>query len=161
MPSLRSKGVILEWANGRLILVQDHVITKISAYTIGNERNSEAGGILLGGYREAHIEVSDSTEPMAGDRRYRFAFDRRDPGHQARALQAWKDASSTDTFVGEWHTHPEPDPTPSWIDRRTWRRIVAKSLDPVVFVILGWNSNWYGVGHSGKIHVAIAHQNGQ
>lgn len=43
-------------------------------------------------------------------------------------------------FVGDWHTHPEPVPTPSKFDKKTINEAVAKSrhnLQSFVMVIVG------------------------
>jgi integrative and conjugative element protein (TIGR02256 family) len=71
-------------------------------------------------------------------------FDRRDPGHQAEALHRWRQSGRTMTFVGEWHTHPEPVPSPSFIDKMTWKRIAKRHrVTPVVFIIRGFSGWWW------------------
>lgn len=123
-------------------------------YTQGQELGREAGGIFLGSYRGVHIEITAVTRPLQGDRRERYRFDRNDPGHQAAAKAAWVESGKTTTFTGEWHTHPESNPLPSPRDLQTWRELIAKATDPLVFIILGWSSNWYGVGYRGRVHPA-------
>lgn len=123
-------------------------------YTTGTERESEAGGIFLGNYRGPHIEITDVTEPLRKDVRAKYRFDRKDPGHQLAAKSAWEISMKTTTFTGEWHTHPEDVPTPSSIDLRTWKSLTANSIAPLVFIILGWSDNWYGIGFEGKIFTA-------
>lgn len=126
----------------------------MSIYTRGPERDREAGGIFLGGYRGIHIEITGVTEPMPKDRRERYLFDRSDPGHQAAAKSAWQKSARTTTFTGEWHTHPEDRPDPSTRDLQTWEGLIAKAKEPLAFFIIGWSSNWYGVGHEGTIYRA-------
>lgn len=49
-------------------------------------------------------------------------------------------SGGTTVYLGEWHTHPEDVPHPSWIDERDWRRIVSKARyeqSHLVFVIAG------------------------
>lgn len=123
-------------------------------YTIGAEREAEAGGIFLGNYRGPHIEITDITEPFAKDVRAKNRFDRKDPGHQLAAKSAWENSMQTTTFTGEWHTHPEDVPTPSSIDLNTWKGIISKSKAPLAFIILGWSHNWYGIGFEGQIFTA-------
>ena len=146
--------MILRWASRRLVLFPDEVADRITSYSVGNERAREAGGILLGSYRGEHLEILDATEPLREDRRSRFSFIRKDRGHQDRALSAWKKSLHTDTFVGEWHTHPENDPSPSHVDLATWQELSTRSREPLLFVIVGWRTNWYGVGESTKLHRA-------
>lgn len=132
-------------------MVAPVVLATVNIFLIGRERRTEAGGILIGSYRGQHVEVVSCTVPMPRDIRRRYSFDRRDPGHQAAALAAWHASDRTETFVGEWHTHPEPHPTPSGRDRTTWSGIVTKITNPVVFMIGGWESSWWGVGEHGGI----------
>src|SRR5215510_10913306 len=79
---------------------------------------SEAGGILLGRHLRdgSAIIVDEVTTPMRGDRRSRTRFHRGRRQHQAMIDQAWHTSSGTCTYLGEWHTHPEPIPTPSVVD---------------------------------------------
>jgi integrative and conjugative element protein (TIGR02256 family) len=148
---LRAGDVILTWATGRLALLPDDIVSTVRSYATGPEAEREAGGILIGSYRGAHIEVTGCTTPLPGDVRLRCSFDRKDPGHHRAAMAAWMKNNGMETFVGEWHTHPEPFPTPSAIDLTTWRSILSKTTFPVLFVIGGSKSLWKGVGHKGKI----------
>lgn len=145
------ESLTLEWSAGRYVLIHPECMERMSRYTTGPEHELEAGGIFLGSYRGPHIEISAITEPKPGDRRGRYVFDRSDPGHQTAAKSAWRKSSRTTTFTGEWHTHPEDVPTPSGIDLRTWRDLMKKSKEPLVFIILGWSGNWYGIGHERRI----------
>ncbi|WP_136620903.1 MULTISPECIES: Mov34/MPN/PAD-1 family protein [Mesorhizobium] len=147
--------MIRGWSQQRYAMVAPVVLATIGTFLIGDERRSEAGGILIGSYRGSHVEVVGCTVPMPLDLRSRYCFDRRDPGHQAAALKAWHASGRTETFVGEWHTHPEPHPTPSGRDRQTWADIMKKNSNPLVFLIGGWESFWWGVGERGLIVEAV------
>lgn len=104
----------------------------------------EAGGLLIGHLRGQHIEVTMATEPMRGDRRKRMSFLRRDRGHFAIANQLWEQSGHLCGYVGEWHTHPEPDPIPSSIDTRQWSAIMKEDRLPRLFIIAGTRS-WHVV----------------
>lgn len=95
-------------------------------------------GRLIAGSRD--VIVDEVTEPQAQDRSTRFSFFRaRNPSQRLIDL-AWDRSAGTRIYLGEWHTHPEPDPTPSCKDRRNWRRIVRRgeyAQDSLSFVILG------------------------
>lgn len=147
-------NIVLEWQPAKFVLIHLDCLKKMSRYTRGSERDREAGGIFLGNYRGLHTEITAITEPLPLDRRGRFVFDRNDPGHHQAARSAWTRSGRTTTFTGEWHTHPEDVPFPSSVDLGTWAELVKKSVDPLTFIILGWRSNWYGVGHGGRIYPA-------
>jgi integrative and conjugative element protein (TIGR02256 family) len=108
-------------AKGRLVTLADVVAQELARFTISPESSREAGGILLGHYRGPHVEILRCTNPMPKDQRTRFGFVRQDKGHQEIATREWLESRGSINFVGEWHTHPERHPTPSWIDRRSWR----------------------------------------
>ncbi|MEQ1935618.1 MAG: Mov34/MPN/PAD-1 family protein [Fimbriimonadaceae bacterium] len=148
---MRSESLVLGLGTTRLVLVQPKVV---EAILINIERPygfREAGGILIGAHRGSHIEINDCTQPLPKDIRTRTGFYRRDPGHQASALAAWKASSGTDTFVGEWHTHPEDYPRYSFIDRVTWGTLMCRSREPVVLAIGGWREIWWGLGSEARI----------
>lgn len=102
----------------------------------------EAGGVLLG--REllgtGDLVVDAVTEPMAEDMRTRVSFFRSLLCHQHRIFEAWQQSHGTRGYLGEWHTHPEPRPAPSVVDRRDWkRRLVEDRVDArcSLFLIMG------------------------
>lgn len=143
--------MILTWATGRLVLLPDDVVSTVRSYATGREAEREAGGILIGSYRGAHIEVTGCTTPLRRDVRLRCSFDRKDPGHHRAAMAAWMKNDGMETFVGEWHTHPEPFPTPSSIDLTTWLSILSRTAFPVLLIIGGSKELWKGGGQRGDI----------
>lgn len=131
----------------RLVEVSEEVVRTIERYSRLGENDREAGGILIGSYRGAHIQIVECTTPLFRDRRSRMHFNRRDKGHQRVALDRWLTSKNTLTFVGEWHTHPESHPSPSSIDRQTWKHVARKNkAGSTFFLIRGYDSWWAGLG---------------
>lgn len=101
----------------------------------------EAGGVLLGRYllHSPDIVVDRVTEPLPGDRRSRTSFHRHHAGHQALIDRAWSESGGRCAWLGEWHTHPDPSPTPSWVDCRDWRRRLRRDVfdEALFFLIVG------------------------
>ena len=87
---------------------------------------TEAGGILLGFRRGPHIEVVQATSPSRFDRRARSSFLRDSHIHQGLAHHAWWTSGGHTDYVGEWHTHAEPVPRPSFLDVREWARVARE-----------------------------------
>lgn len=84
---------------------------------------TEAGGILIGHEKQSgEMHLDRLTTPQEGDRRTRTRFYRSVAGHQDLLNFHWHLSGHTRTYFGEWHTHPEPCPTPSGIDLRSWRK---------------------------------------
>lgn len=148
---------MLTSGDGRFILVHAEVVGLIASRVESGASSREAGGILLGSYRGDHIEVSGFTTPYPKDRRLFALFDRIDPLHQSTALTAWQQSGGTDTYIGEWHTHPEASPSPSWLDTRTWRKLIKRSNAPMVFAIGGFNDIWWGLGEVDAIRSLYEH----
>lgn len=133
-------------AGPRLVAVAEEVVATISSFSRRSENNREAGGILVGTYRGPHIQIGSCSVPMARDGRTVTMFDRRDPGHQQFALKNWRESRQTRTFVGEWHTHPERNPSPSRLDLQTWHRVaVANNAGNTFFLIRGFQGWWAGL----------------
>ncbi len=136
----------------RLVDIHDDVVRTIVRYSRPGENDREAGGILIGSYRGVHIQIVECTTPLFRDRRSRMLFDRRDEGHQRAALERWRSSGRTLTFVGEWHTHPEARPSPSLIDRQTWKRVARKNhAGSTFFLIRGYDSWWAGLGDRNRV----------
>jgi integrative and conjugative element protein (TIGR02256 family) len=139
-------------AKGRLVTLADGVARDIARFAASPESSREAGGILLGHHRGPHVEILKCTTPMPRDRRTRFGFVRQDKGHQEIATREWQQSGGAINFVGEWHTHPERHPTPSWIDRRSWRRqMIRAERDPLVFIIVGSAAVYCEIGVEGQL----------
>lgn len=103
---------------------------------------TERGGLLLGYRRGPHLHIDFATTPGPADRASKFAFHRDTAGHQSIASQRWLTSSGTSDWLGEWHSHPEPDPRPSGTDTTTWQRLAKEARRPMAFVIFGYVSEW-------------------
>lgn len=129
---------VFRFGFGPFVLVPESILERMFQYQSGDEQRREAGGILIGCYRGRDLELLDITVPMPRDVRGPFHFDRQDRGHQDAAMRAWRVSDRKDTMIGEWHTHPEPVPSPSDLDRQTWRTVAARVAPrPAVFGIQG------------------------
>ena len=141
--------ILLE--NGLLVVVADTAVETIKRFTRPPETALEAGGILLGRYRGPHIEVTDCTVPLPKDRRTQYGFVRQDLGHQARAESIWQASGHTIGFVGEWHSHPEDHPQPSYADTSTWAAILRKRENrKFIFLIAGRASFYCRLGYRNR-----------
>ncbi|UYO55181.1 Mov34/MPN/PAD-1 family protein [Rhodopseudomonas palustris] len=139
-------------ADTRLVLTSEEVDRLMKRYISEREDSLEAGGLLLGHFRGPHIEVVKCTAPYEGDLRSRYRFIRKDPRHQCVATTEWNASGGEINYVGEWHTHPEPYPKPSHIDRKCWQqKIRSRHSTPLVFLILGTVSAYGAISGNARM----------
>jgi integrative and conjugative element protein (TIGR02256 family) len=101
------------------------------------------------------IQVVEVSVPHATDKRWRTLFIPNRVQQRKLIKQCFKNGRH---FVGEWHTHPEPKPTPSGLDLKSMSDAFVKSrheLNYFIMVIVGnkeetlelWVSAHDGAGH--------------
>lgn len=137
--------------NNGFIIVTSSVLRQIKGYRQIALADREAGGILLGARRGRHIDITFATTPKRGDSRSRIGFARLSQFHQDFAIRAWRRFGRKLDYLGEWHTHPELNPSPSPIDRAEWRKLMRSRKNDLVFVILGISGVWLGASHCGVV----------
>ena len=125
---------------GRRVTVCDEVASVWHGHRQTAAGAPESFGVLMGttsvDRREVWIEAV--TTPMPEDRCSRFSFALRDPGHQRVVCEKFNCSGGTAIYLGTWHTHPEPVPTPSRIDRNDWVECLrANPRRPLAFVLVG------------------------
>jgi integrative and conjugative element protein (TIGR02256 family) len=97
----------------------------------------ETGGYLIGHRRRPHLEVTGATHQGEEDIATRYSFDRADPSHARRAVEAWKKDGGLSTVVGDWHSHPAGRGDASAADEIAWRTLARAARAPMVGIILG------------------------
>ena len=127
-------------SEGRLHFGEE-VLERMGAFVQDEPDKLEAGGLLMGRYlKESKDVIVDAvTVPAEGDRRSRHGFYRAQKRHQRTLEHGWQESAHTQTYLGEWHTHPEPIPAPSSQDRSDWiRKLMHDDFGShLFFLILG------------------------
>ncbi|MFC4349603.1 Mov34/MPN/PAD-1 family protein [Kordiimonas lipolytica] len=129
---------------GGYLLVRKPVLAQIGLQSREIHSGNETGGILIGSYRGHHIDITSSTVQQSKDVASRFRFHRKDKNHHGIAMKAWEQSGGFQTYLGEWHSHPEAHPTPSGIDASSWIRATEAIGKKMVFIIVGRQSTWIG-----------------
>ena len=129
--------------NGCILQLQANVIANIQRFANYGNTTTEAGGILLGRLilDSKNISIDFVSEPNQYDKRSKFNFFRSRKPHQEIVNKAWKSSAGTCIYLGEWHCHPEDDPTPSDHDLKNWKRIVKSAKyeqTSLIFLIAGY-----------------------
>ena len=135
-----NRGVQRFHGYGRRVHVSDEVAGVWYAHRQTAPDEAESFGVLMGttSVDRRDIWIERVTTPMAHDRRTRFSFKLRDPGHQRMVYGMFTSSGGRAIHLGTWHTHPEPVPTPSGIDRNDWGACLrANRGRPLAFVLVG------------------------
>ena len=148
------------------ILFTPDVIVTLSRYRQGDSSSEEAGGYLIGEQFGNQLVVQVATEPDEKNIRRRFFFKRNRNRGQKILDQLWKVSGGKMILAGEWHSHPEPFPSPSSIDIKETAKAFKKSIYPTGFMVVvivssvATASSWVGIqSASGLSRVSrIGHQ---
>lgn len=124
---------------GLSVEIGDQLIKRIREAGLAHYPN-EFGGVLVGEYSEDKqtVSVTDTILPL-NYRSSRVSFDRGIDGLKDKLLDFYN-ADPSRIYVGEWHTHPNASPTPSWTDILAIRQIVASEnvkINNPIMLILG------------------------
>jgi len=138
-------------------------VAQMIGYVQNEPSKREAGGVLLGRYILGceDVIVDRITMPTKRDRQSRFRFFRSARLHQQAIDEAWTSSGGTCNYLGEWHTHPEPDPSPSFIDMLGWRKKLLFDKfdsDVLYFVIVGTGQINAWQGHRRTLSIEKLHK---
>lgn len=149
MPMLQSsEDLISVLPNKGYLIIPKQLLIKLHHYKQNESHHKEAGGLLIGYKRKAasvdeaiHFELTDCSTPHRFDKQSRFGFIRRSGSHIKKVLNAWANSNQLQTYLGEWHTHPEPHPTPSSYDINEWKKNLKGQK--AILIIIGQKSDWF------------------
>lgn len=111
-------------SNGGYLKIDKEAFQLIGSYKQVKKSDLEAGGIIMGRFirNSKNIIIDKVTEPAKEDKRSRHSFKRISIEHQIILEDEWVKSDGTCNYLGEWHTHPENNPSPSGVDLKDWKR---------------------------------------
>ena len=117
------------------------LIQALGEYRQLSLKKNESGGVLVGKHLNSGgaIIVDDLTRPQPSDSQGRCNY-YRSKAHNEIVRRIWKESSGSSTYVGLWHSHPEPIPSYSSADKSDWINALKNSGyegDHLLFVIVG------------------------
>ena len=125
------------------LLIPEGAIERVRKYKDDVGFRNESGGIILGGQSESGLDfiVNELTLPSPTDDSgpYHYMRDK----HAANKLieNAWEESGGTVNYLGEWHTHNERRPHPSYVDKNLMRQVSENEsclFDRAFMMILGF-----------------------
>jgi integrative and conjugative element protein (TIGR02256 family) len=119
------------------ICLSSEVLKHFEAHRQAEGSQTEVGGQLFAEFRGAQVRILRATGPNKTDRRG-WAWFNPDRRRQNAEIKCLFEAGLH--FVGDWHTHPEPQPNPSSLDLTSMQDCFRKSrhqLKAFVMVIVG------------------------
>lgn len=140
--------------HGRRVTVCDQVAAVWRRHRQTTASAVESFGVLMGttSVDQREIWIEAVTTPMAHDRRSRLSFALRDLGHQRAVCERFFSSGGREIYLGTWHTHPEPVPSPSRIDRKDWAACLrANRGRPLAFVLVGTEEDRVYVRTRGRL----------
>lgn len=137
------------------IYIEKNILLEISNYQKQGQFELESGGIIVGYYDavESALKITDITWPQKDDIRGRYRFIRKEAGHQELMDKLWEQSGYRKSYLGEWHTHNQSRPTPSFVDYNNWKNISKRrhNFDEHFFIIIGKISSGIWVVKNRKI----------
>ena len=118
------------------IHISEEVLSILNKYK-QNKNQNESGGIILGSVHEDnHVYVSKISEPNAFDKSSRCGFERDKKAAQLIVNVEFYESNGKIIYLGEWHTHPEKKPTPSFVDTKMIKQQYSSNKINETFLIL-------------------------
>lgn len=124
-------------ATGQALVIPGHVVLHLERHRQTRWYRREAGGQLFSRLEGDDVVVDRITGPRASDWRTRTSCR---PNRAAERKEIRDQFRAGFHFIGDWHSHPEPRPTPSQTDLRSIAECVKRSvhdLNGFVLVIVG------------------------
>ena len=135
----------------RKLRVPLEVVNKLFAYAERKDR-CEQGGILLGRVFRDYDEITSLVGPSRSDIAGLFSFVRKREPAQKSVNKAWNRSGGYTVYLGEWHTHPGNDPSPSAQDKNMINSTLRKTQMELeyLYFIIGGKEKMYWVGRQDK-----------
>lgn len=123
-------------------MIAPEVKDQLTLFRQNKISDPEAGGMLLGRLIDGSPDaiIDEITRPQKRDRWGRLFFWRDKKHAQTLVNRAWATSAHSRIYLGEWHTHPEDNPTPSQQDITNWHSVSTKAVyeqDFLFFIIVG------------------------
>lgn len=149
---MHAKDLVFKASDEALVVIFSEVVEILLSYRQLADTSPESAGVIIGERRGVHLVIRTVSVPSDADIRSRFEVNRIGKHHQDKVNTAFRESSGTWQYLGEWHTHPENEPSPSMTDYSSWNKNL-RSPDPLILIIVGRTKWWVGKKKNQEIHV--------
>ncbi|MEQ5127734.1 Mov34/MPN/PAD-1 family protein [Providencia alcalifaciens] len=132
------------------VVIMSEIVQRLNSYRQMHYSSTEAGGTLIGERRGHHIVVTHISEPGQDDIRSRSRIERKSAHHQQKVNDLFQQSDGFLVYLGEWHTHPEDFPQPSYIDMKSWLTGLT-ATETMLVLIVGRKGVWLGTKFGNNI----------
>ena len=138
--------------------VIDELVIKFFKNYIQYNDSPESGGILVGKIHDKLIEITNCSLPNKYDKKSRYNFTRAYKPAQKFINKHFEKSDGRKIYLGEWHTHPEDEPIPSCIDKKSFDETLNKNKlnsDIHFMIIVGRIYLYVGIYHNKEIDESL------
>lgn len=134
------------------IFIGQNVLDVIASFRQLKKEQNESGGILLGQVKENNIYILRNSIPTPFDSATRTSFVRNKKIAQIIIDYEFANSQNKTVYLGEWHTHPEDYPTPSFVDKEmiSDQFKFNKLNEPWVLLLIQGRKGFYIGKYDGK-----------
>ena len=125
--------------------ISEKIIDQMLQFKQDTNDKHESGGILIGYYiEELSFTLTNITTPSKLDRSSRFFFTRNKNSAQNAINKFFKESNGKKIYLGEWHSHPEDMPKPSFLDCKSIKEQIKlnKLNSKIIFMIIIGNGGF-------------------
>jgi integrative and conjugative element protein (TIGR02256 family) len=119
-----------------MVYISSSILKIFESYKQYNRKDNESGGILLGQVLGNNIYILKASPPNKFDKSSRYSFECNKDAAQIVIDYEFLNSEHKTIYLGEWHTHPEDFPSPSWIDKGMIKNQYFKNKLNEPFLIL-------------------------
>ncbi len=133
--------------NDYIITFSQEVVLEIIKKSKYRNKSLEIGGLLIGQIADKNIHITDITEPDKSDISASNTFTRSVKNKNNLLKGKFLQSNKTKIYMGEWHTHPEPYPNISQVDKSMISTQFKKNivLEPfLILLIVGYKDIFVG-----------------
>jgi len=111
----------------------------------------ETGGVLIGYWNEGDVVIVEAVGPGPRAHHGRGSFEPDQVFHETAVADRYRDSQFRNSYLGDWHSHPNGAGRLSRMDVAALRKIslfqLARAPTPLMMIVHGTSSHWDATTH--------------